>query len=270
MKKTTIKRRKRVVPALRDQSPTAATHSSNGSSASPETSPAALPDYQDDYRYVNVEPMQPGRMSPHGVQRPYTFAPPPVDFTNYNTGPLSLPHHPPPPPRLLEPERINAPCHSPAFEYKRRSLSPNSSGNPNSKKRSLAEVASSADALTVPTTLESGSNQLPPIISSPGNPSPPARLSSISTLLNNSSMRDEQSGSSLDPSLASLSRNQQPHPHHHPQSQSPHQHQPSQLLPGVNELDNYKLGRRAQLQREADEMREALRVKERELAQLRN
>lgn len=256
MKKTIIKRRKRVVPAVRDQSPTSATRSSNGSSASPEASPAVLPHLQDGYRYTNAEPVEADRISSQAARRPLTFAPPPVDFTGYAVGSLSLAHHaPPPPPRLLEPENINMSSHSPGLEFCRRSMSPNQTGNLNPKKRSLAEVASSADALTIPTSLGSGSNQLPPIMSSV-NPSPPARLSSISTILNNASKHDDPR---LDPSIVALSRQQQ---HQH------HPHQAPQPLPSVSELDNYKSERRAQLQREAEEMREALRAKERELAQL--
>ncbi|OJJ37171.1 hypothetical protein ASPWEDRAFT_108291 [Aspergillus wentii DTO 134E9] len=273
MKKTIIKRRKRVVPALRDQSPTGATQSSNGSSASPEASPAALAHgYDDHYRYMSSEPMDhhhpmsTGRISPQAIQRPFAFAPPPVDFTGYSAGTVSLPHHPPPP-RLLEPERM-APGHSPNSQFGRRSVSPNPS---NPKKRTLAETASSAEAMSVPTTLESGSNQLPPIMSS-GNQAPPARLSSISSLLNPGGRDDSR----LDPSLAALSRQQQPaHPHQHPPHHHHHQapplahpQPPQQQLPGVAELDGFKADRRAKLQREAEEMREALRAKERELAEL--
>lgn len=276
MKKTIIKRRKRVVPALRDQSPTAATQSSNGSSASPEASPAGLAHGQDDYRYLSTEPvdhyppMSTGRVSP----RPFTFAPPPVDFTSYSSGTVSLPHHPPPP-RLLEPERMGVSGHSPASsQFDRRSVSPNPSGNP--KKRTLAE--SSVDSASVPTTLESGSNQLPPIMSSV-NPSPPTRLSSISSLLNHADKRQE------DPP-APIGRQQHPHPYPQHQPHQPHQHHhqhhppppqaaplanpppPQQPLPGVNELDGYMSERRIKLQREAEEMREILRAKERELAEL--
>lgn len=274
MKKTIIKRRKRVVPALRDQSPTAATQSSNGSS-SPEASPAGLAHGQDDYRYLSTEPADHyppmGRVSPQA--RPFAFAPPPVDFTSYSSGTVSLPHHPPPP-RLLEPERMGVPSHSPASsQFDRRSVSPNPSGNP--KKRTLAE--SSGDSASIPTTLESGSNQLPPIMSSV-NPSPPTRLSSISSLLNHADKRQEDSPAPL---------NRQQHSHHHPYPQhQPHQHHhqhhpppsqaaplahpapPHQQLPGVNELDGYMSERRIKLQREAEEMREMLRAKERELAEL--
>ncbi|KAK1146004.1 GATA type transcriptional activator of nitrogen-regulated proteins [Aspergillus melleus] len=258
MKKTIIKRRKRVVPALRESSPTGATHSSNGSSASPEASPAALAHgHEDHYRYYSSEPMDhyghmPDRVSPH-AHRPFGFAPPPVDFTGFSSGTVSLPHHPPPP-RLLEPDRL-APSHSPVPQFGRRSLSPNPT---NPKKRTLAETASSAEAVAIPTTLESGSNQLPPIMSSI-NPSPPARLSSISSILNPSGAHDE---SRLDPSLAALSRQQQ-HPHQPPLAPSH-----SQPLPGVTELDRFQEDRRAKLQREAEEMREMLRAKERELAEL--
>ncbi|KAF7596350.1 putative electron transfer flavoprotein subunit [Aspergillus hancockii] len=260
MKKTIIKRRKRVVPALREHSPTGATQSSNGSSASPEVSPATLVPHDEHYRYYSTEPMEhfkhmPGeRISPQ-APRQFGFAPPPVDFTGFGSGTVSLPHHPPPP-RLLEPDRISAaPGHTPVSQFGRRSLSPNPA---NPKKRTLAETASSAEAASIPTTLESGSNQLPPIMSSV-NPSPPGRLSSISSILNPSGARDE---SRLDPSLAALSRQQHQHSH---QSLAP---PPPQPLPGVTELDSMREERRAQLQREAEEMREMLRAKERELAEL--
>ncbi|KAF7116849.1 hypothetical protein CNMCM5793_005430 [Aspergillus hiratsukae] len=253
MKKSIIKRRKRVVPALRDQSPSGATYSSNGSSASPEATTAVLAHGHDDhFRYMSSDPTLQGNHQHH-----FAIAPPPVDFTHFGAaGSLSLPHHPPPP-RLLEPERLSAPSHSPVSQFGRRSISPSPSGT--SKKRTLAETASSAEAASVPTTLESGSNQLPPIMST-ANPSPPGRLSSISTLLNHSGLNDE---SRLDPSLAALSRQQQ---HHNAAPLAPHP--PSQPLPGVSELESLKEDRRAKLQREAEEMREILRAKERELAEL--
>lgn len=243
MKKSIIKRRKRVVPAMRDQSPTAATQSSNGLSASPEASPAASGQYQVDYSFASSESAPAGQTSPQTTaQRPYTFAPPPVDFTGYRAGSIQQAH----PPRLLEPERFNTPSYSSSGDFGRRSSSPGTIGNstpnsnPNPKKRSLAEVASSADALTLPASLESGSNQLPPIMSS----TQPARLSPISSLLNQADRRED---TRLDPSLAALSQQQQ-------------------LLPGVSEIDSYTSERRIQLQREAEQMREELRAKERELA----
>ncbi|KAI9376412.1 hypothetical protein BJX61DRAFT_394746 [Aspergillus egyptiacus] len=255
MKKTIIKRRKRVVPALREHSPTGATHSSHGSSASPEaSSPAALSHPHDDrYRYYSSEPMMSDRISPVS-QRPFGFAPPPVDFTGFNAGTLTLPHHPPPP-RLLEPG------HPPVSQFGRRSISPSSASNP--KKRTLAETGTGADPAPIPTTLEAGSNQLPPIVSSTNAP-PPARLSSISSILNHGHTRED---TRLDPSLAALGR-QQHSQAHHPKPSTLAPPQPSQPLPGVSGLENYREDRRAKLQREAEEMRELLRAKERELAQL--
>ncbi|OQE31852.1 hypothetical protein PENSTE_c001G07056 [Penicillium steckii] len=232
MKKSIIKRRKRVVPALRDQSPTAATQSSNGSSASPEASPAALAHSHDDhYRYMSNEPMD-------HVPRPLPFAPPPVDFTGFHISSAPMQHQLP---KLLEPERLGP---SPV-SYGRRSASPNSINLP--KKRTLAETATEA----LPATAME-SNQLPPIMSS-ANPSPPGRLSSISTILNRPENRDEPR---VEPPMS------------RPQSFQPtlgpagHQHS----LPGISSLTDPSVERRAQLEREAELMREALRQKERELA----
>lgn len=228
MKKSIIKRRKRVVPALRDQSPTAATHSSNGSSASPEASPAALA--HDHHRYMSNEPMDGPRQLP--------FAPPPVDFTGFHISAAPLHHHALP--KLLNPDRLG---HSPASQYGRRSVSPNSLP----KKRTLAETA--AEALPIPTTLESGSNQLPPIMTSL-NPSHPGRLSSISSILNQADPRNE----------SPLGR---PQPFQPPMQPASHQ---SQQLPSISSFSDPAAERRAQLEREAEQMREALRAKERELA----
>lgn len=237
MKKSIIKRRKRVVPALRDQSPTAATQSSNGSSASPEASPAALSglSHDDHYRYMSSEPLD--------HPRPLHFAPPPVDFTGYNMNSAPLPHHPLP--KLLEPG------HSPASHYGRRSASPNSLALP--KKRTLAETAT--EALPVPTTLESGSNHLPPIMSS-SNPSPPGRLSSISSILNPGEARNESR-------MEHMSRPQA----YQPPLPGAHQPQP-QTLPSIASFSDPAAERRARLEREAEQMREALRQKERELAEM--
>ncbi|KAL4802353.1 hypothetical protein BDV18DRAFT_65497 [Aspergillus unguis] len=247
MKKTIIKRRKRVVPALREQSPTAATHSSHGSSASPEAaSPETLAHSHDErYRFYSSEPVDHyHRMSP-AAQRPFGFAPPPVDFTGFTSAAMTLPHHPPPP-RLLEPG------HPPVPQFGRRSISPSSGGN--TKKRTLSE-SGPADSGSMPTTLEAGSNQLPPIVTA-ANPPPPARLSSISSILNHAHARDE---ARLDPSLVAMSRQQHQQPHHSQQT--------SQPLPGVSDMEHSQEDRRAKLQREAEEMRELLRAKERELAE---
>lgn len=247
------------MPALRDQSPTAATHSSNGSSASPEASPVVPAHFHDDQRrHLGSDHLNDSRAAAVGP-RSYTLAPPPVDFTGYNSNLVSLPHHPPPP-RLLEPDRMSAPNQSPNSQFPARSVSPRPGTLPdptsNPKKRTIADATSSGEPTSVPTTLESGSNQLPPIIAS-GNTAPPGRLSSISSLLNHAGAGDD---ARLDPSLAPLNRQ--------PQHPGPAQHAHSSPTSLRNMSESYKAERRAQLQREAEEMRQALRAKERELAEL--
>jgi hypothetical protein len=101
----------------------------------------------------------------------------------------------------------------------------------------------------IPTTFESGSNQLPPIMTS-AHPSPPGRLSSISAILNQADQRNE----------SPLGRSQ---PFQPPMQPAPHQ---SQQLPSISSFSDPAAERRAQLEREAEQMREALRAKERELA----
>ncbi|KAJ5782852.1 hypothetical protein N7457_004626 [Penicillium paradoxum] len=254
MKKSIIKRRKRVVPALRDQSPTAATLSSNGSSASPEASPATLAHgYEDHHRYMSSEPLD--HYHVHGktedAPRTLPFAPPPVDFTGYNALSVPLTHGLPISHGLPKPLGVERLGQSPVSHYGRRSASPNSINLP--KKRTLAETAT--EALPTPSTLEAGSNQLPPIMSSV-NPTPPGRLSSISSILNQSDVRGEPRPD------ANLGR---PQPMHHSVSPSPH---PPQPLPSIASLGD-SVDRRARLEREAEQMREMLRAKERELAEMR-
>lgn len=73
-----------------------------------------------------------------------------MDFTGFHISAAPLHHHGLP--KLLNPDRLG---YSPVSQYGRRSVSPNALP----KKRTLAETA--AEALPIPTTLESGSNQLP-------------------------------------------------------------------------------------------------------------
>ena len=125
MKKTIIKRRKRVVPALREQSPTAGTHSSTGSSASPETSPRALENLVDeapryaDNRYSQNRGTTP-TLPPHRLFAPI---PPPIDFTGYKSSSLlSLPHHPPS--RPFESDSTGSGLQSSGSQLSRQSTSP--------------------------------------------------------------------------------------------------------------------------------------------------
>ncbi|GAM34487.1 hypothetical protein TCE0_015r02097 [Talaromyces pinophilus] len=197
MKKSTIKRRKRVVPAMRDHSPGVGTQSSDESSASPEAHPARLA---------------------HSLDRPM-LAPPPVDFTGYNmNAAATIPHHPGP--RLPELQ--------PTFQ--RQSHSPGATSN--------------RDGDTLP-PMES-SNQLPPIMSRT-YPTPPARLSPISSILNPGANPADNTKTA---------------------ASGGYRHSQSPPIPSPAQSDAYKYERRVQLQREAELMREALKAKERELAEL--
>ncbi|EER24246.1 Putative electron transfer flavoprotein subunit [Coccidioides posadasii str. Silveira] len=276
MKKSIIKRRKRVVPALRDRSPTAG--SSNDSSVSPELPPASLASHQlDTRRYSHGEQTSPfvananGQLSPH-MQTTYPSnhsAPPAIDFTGYNAKSTSLPHHGPPPGGLFNGDRVVPSEHL------------TSSATP--KKRSHEEAnASDTQANALPNNSHiPASAHLPPINpSAASSVSHPGRLSSISSLLNHAEKSYE--GSSIDPSLNSNGSRSQPHPppsfspSHAPASLSPSGSgctgslQPSAAVVGPTALSDemLKAERRAQLQREAENMREALRAKERELAAL--
>ncbi|PGH01863.1 hypothetical protein AJ79_07800 [Helicocarpus griseus UAMH5409] len=259
MKKSIIKRRKRVVPAMREHSPTGATQSSNGS-ASPEASPAGLVHNQDGQRQFQNTEQANGHSTPHG--RPLYpqgyHAPPPADFTGYTSNPVSLPHHPPPQ-RLYDSNNTNASNGTGQVPLMSRGSNP--------KKRTISESSmDDSSSSHIPT-------QLPPI--NPQNAASaanPGRLSSISSLLNHpGEARDD---SRVDPALSSLPSR----PHQQQQQQPPRS--PSRLSSSASpappthppapasEHGDTRAERRAQLQREAENMRELLRAKERELAAL--
>ncbi|KAK2766843.1 putative electron transfer flavoprotein subunit [Arachnomyces sp. PD_36] len=243
MKKSIIKRRKRVVPALRDQSPT---QMSNGSSASPEAS---------DDRALGQQVYS---HHPHNV-------PPPVDFTGYS-GTASLHHHQPPAQRMGETGRMIAPHPRPSSNSPRSVPLP--SPNSVSRKRSIADVSAEDSSHLVANEASMANNgvKLPAIASAAASQSAgiPARLSSISSLLNHA--EDPLDDSRLDPSLAALSRQQrQQQLQNRSPSRSP-SHPPANAQEAADQ-ESVKAERRARLQREAEDMREALRVKERELAE---
>lgn len=265
MKKSIIKRRKRVVPALRDRSPNAG--SSNDSSVSPEMSSASLvSNHFDTHRYSQGEQTGSfGQTSSH-MQSAYQSqtAPPAIDFTGYISKSLSLPHHGPRPANLFSGDRA-APGET------------TSSATP--KKRTLDE-ANTTDTQPSPHGSDLPvSAHLPPI--NPSSLPNSGRLSSISSLLNHAERSFETSH--IDPSLGpNTSRPQtQTQTQAQPQSQSqappsfPPSHAPASVSPAPSTTgpvtlseEALKLERRAQLQQEAEKMREALRAKERELAAL--
>ncbi|KAL1959181.1 hypothetical protein VTO42DRAFT_2686 [Malbranchea cinnamomea] len=274
MKKSIIKRRKRVVPALRDQSPT--TGSANESSTSPEVMSASLVHPSDDqHRYGQTQGYSAGangHVSPHLYPPGRSgAAPPPVDFTNYNSNAISLPHHPAPPQQHQHSpfDSARAIRHEPLSGGARPLTLTNQPSNP--KKRSLPDSESagvSEHRSDIPT-----SAHLPPI-NPPGTTSTSnsGRLSSISSLLNHTDRPHEDSH--IDPALTSHNSVTQQHQHQLPtRSYSPSglsssaSPTPALANPHVDP-EQLKAERRAQLQREAENMREALRAKERELAEL--
>ena len=274
MKKSIIKRRKRVVPALRDQSPSAG--SANDSSASPEAIHASLAHGVDDHRYEQANSYAAsanGQVSPHMYPTSRTAAPPPVDFTNYGSnGVVSLPHHPPSPHQHQQQHAFDGARHvlnerlpggSQAIPLVDRASNP--------KKRSLPDTDEHRPDIQTP--------HLPPINpAGAASTSNPARLSSISSLLNHADRPREDSR--IDPALTAHSAMPQQHQYQH--QAPPRSFSPSGLSSSASpklgftqphtsnsaESEQLKAERRAQLQREAENMREALRAKERELAEL--
>lgn len=256
MKKPTIKRRKRVVPAARDQSPDALTQSSGASSASPEAPAAvALARAAD-----QMSSDQNGHVPPN---RPPIAAPPPVDFTGYNSGiapttTTSLPYHPhPAPPRFPEMDHFKSPrppSHSPSPMYGDRSTSPH---HPSGAGQQQPPPFQEPQTLPPLSAERKDQQQFRPTTTTPSSfmpattATPPSRVNSISSILNqdvpSSDRTPRQQQDASNPS------GYRPSPNGQQQQQQP---------------DSYVLERRAQLQREADAMREALRQKEQELAQL--
>ncbi|PGH26929.1 hypothetical protein AJ80_01310 [Polytolypa hystricis UAMH7299] len=286
MKKSVIKRRKRVVPALRDHSPSAL--SSNGSSASPEAVPATLTPSQESQHRYNGEQASGGQ---HLYTPVHRYAPPPADFTSYGSNLLSLPHHPPPPPPRSIRETEPVPNANNTINSGTGGLSaPILSHLTNPKKRSISETDP-----TSPSDMPHHSTHLAPINpSSASSAANPGRLSSISSLLNHPDApptSTDESQSRLDPSLSSSINPplSQPHPHQAPPPQQPARpFSPTNLSSSASPApppaavpvgggrtttttspsDPYRAERRAQLQRERENLREALIAKERELAAL--
>ncbi|KAM5454827.1 GATA type transcriptional activator of nitrogen-regulated protein [Microsporum audouinii] len=271
MKKTVIKRRKRVVPALRDRSPGAG--SSDNSSVSPELHSASLSTTNADTNtYARSE---------HGhaydaAQYPHT-APPPIDFTGYYSKPTTTL---PPSSSLLAGDHRNPPAD---LTQSPSGLTTLINRSPNSKKRTHSE-STSAEAAPPATRVHSdipASAHLPPINPAGARALPNSgRLSSISSLLNHTDPGFAESH--VDPALGSNTparsqaqpqpgpRSYSPNPVNPPTTQAAHGNHslPPPTLAATSD-DNLKAARRAQLQREAENMREALRAKERELASLK-
>ena len=259
MKKSIIKRRKRVVPATQEQEPSHAAHlTSFPVSTSPEShysesheirhhqldSPSLDPnepinldvrirDHQQDYR-PRYEPALLG-----------------VDFTGYQieqARPSSRGPHQPQQQHHLPLPSIHDPSASGSSPDSQRTLSPFPRST---RKRSCSDAQ-----------LDPHNNASTPESTKPN------RLSSISSILN-PTQRPAADEMPIDPSLSTIGQQQRQQPHltqlpHHPQLPPP----PDIRLRNAGDGDPGgwdKTERKARLRREAEQIREMLRAKEKEL-----
>ncbi|KAL8803884.1 MAG: hypothetical protein Q9200_006046, partial [Gallowayella weberi] len=248
MKKSIIKRRKRVVPAMPDQ-----VHNNQLQPSFEVTNPPAsqspanghLHDAQTSAKTTKNESMggeEPFR-DQHVDQQPQ-FDPPPIDFTGYQIDrqrqPSTQSQHLPPP-TFYDQSLISQP------ESQNR-LSPFPSSNV--RKRSYSNAEHDEPAPATPDSTRAN------------------RLSSISSILNPTQRQDDVP---IDPSLSVLGQQTLR------QSQVPRESQQEPPEPASDqaprrlshmEPSQYLAQRKAKLRQEADEMRALLRAKERELEDL--
>ena len=265
MKKSIIKRRKRVVPATQEQSPKISNQTAFPSATSPDSNyqenvSHALPDMQVQRNNSSSETFQSEpvdlnlRFRNQKYEHHHHFEPPPigVDFTGYQleqTRRASQPQRSPLP-SIQDPPPTSAPetpYHTPLG-----SLPP-----AHARKRSFSKTDS--DNMPSPSTPD------------PANRS--NRLSSISSILN----PQQQSGDdmAIDPTLSGLNQQHRHsiatphHQMHHPQLPLPHPEMRSRSV-GNGDPGGWgeRMERKARLRREADEMKEMLRAKEREIEAL--
>ena len=289
MKKSVIKRRKRVVPATNDQDPN--TSQLSTFPVSPSTTPQHLesPDNKGRQRYnssmdatspldlrpnpghldsaevrnrqridASLDPNSPSNLAlrQHERQTEHQthYEPPPieVDFTGYrldqrqdeNRRPSSHPqtHHLPPIAQMQDPTLHG----SDPLAYSRLSPLPASASRKRSHEIAERDNPSPSDIHNATTK----------------------RLSSISSLLNHPNSFGEDMP--IDPNLQPLHRHSvpeaQPHRYHLPPPPMPdgRPRQSTSSDPGAWELRE----RKARLRKEADELRELLRAKEREIEEL--
>lgn len=191
MKKSTIKRRKRVVPAYPDVAPQTNSPASHRQVSRSPDSPSLPPSRLQEQSHETQIPHQP---------LPRIRPPPTVDFTGYNPDSLDLP---------------------PIDIQRQRSQS---SPNPNPNKKRSLSAANGEQENVEPTDSNTRANAA-----------------------TTQAMGDMQ----LDPALMGIGQQRR-----------------SVDLEIETDRESYKAERRAQLLREAEDMREMLRQKERELAEL--
>lgn len=258
MKKSVIKRRKRVIPATHEHSPAQSHLAAFPRSISPDSQHVDMPKphvVRDQTENVNpngsVNLGFRARGSDEDLSNHHPgYQPPPIDFTGYQVDRSR--HHGNYP---QEQHRVS-PDTSHADSRDVHSNQPPVSGSAtpprNTRKRSISVAEGD-------TTRDHHSE------SARSN-----RLSSISSILN-PAQQSEGDNVPIDPSLTAIDhdhyyRQPQEQPQQHPTLASSEDRSRPVVVddPGGKE----KLARRAQLQREAEEMREMLQAKERELAEL--
>lgn len=257
MKKSIIKRRKRVVPATQEQESNHAAHlTSFPVSTSPKSHYSENPDirhYRQDSpsmdlnESINLDVRV--RDHPHDYQHQYEPAPLGVDFTGYQIEQPRPPSREPHQLQHLPLPSIHDPPALMSSPESQRTLSPFPG---TTRKRSFSDAHLDANKA-----------------STPEHPRP-NRLSSISSILN-PTQRTPADDMPIDPSLSAIGQ---------PQRRQPHLPQPQQQqLPPPPEIrlrtvvdgdpdGRERMERKARLRREAEQIRDMLKAKEKELEDL--
>ena len=293
MKKSVIKRRKRVVPTTNEQEQNAPQLSTFPVSPTPAPQRVMSPDAQGHPKYSgSMDAPSPLdlRPNPGHLDSPEVRNRQRIDASMDSNSPSNLAlrqHEQQVEPHPYEPPPIEVDFTGYRLDQ-RQDFRRRPSGHPQQNLPSLSSIHDPSLQPTDPVSLTSRLSPLPNSSSrkrsydnaerdnaSPSTPqNSTKRLSSISSLLNH----PQQSSSEempIDPNLSSIGQ-QQPHLHRHshPESQ-PHRYQlpppdtnrlrqSTSSDPGGWELRE----RRARLRREADQIREMLRAKEREIEEL--
>ncbi|KAL8953428.1 MAG: hypothetical protein Q9222_000741 [Ikaeria aurantiellina] len=247
MKKSIIKRRKRVVPAMPDQVHVHQQHSPLGGNAPVDIHNPSNGDSQD-HRGSREPTNDTGHFREQYRTHHPQYEPPPIDFTGYQLdrqrqASVQSQHQPPPTP--LAQEESSTSHHA-------TSAHPTPFQNSNARKRSYSNT-------------ERDDPNLPSPESARAN-----RLSSISSILNPTQRRED---SIIDPSLSALGQQALRQAQ---SSQASQQEQPPQNANGDHkssrpsdvDADEWLAQRKARLRHEADQMREMLWAKERELEEI--
>ncbi|KAI4144194.1 MAG: hypothetical protein L6R39_004286 [Caloplaca ligustica] len=265
MKKSIIKRRKRVVPAMQEHVHANQQHPAFGAGGNPAETP-----YFENEESHNHQIPQAAAQDMNTDTHPHDqYETPPIDFTGYQ---IDRPRHastqpqqrPSPPPNSND-----HPSFIPQSEPPHNRLSPFQS-SAHTRKRSYSNTETDNPATSPPPSENGGRSN---------------RLSSISSILN-PTQQQRREDVPIDPSLSLLGQQalRQSLSHPSPQQQQYHQFPPQQQpqqqqqqmggegskpeRPSHIDHAEWIAQRKALLRREAEYMREALRAKEREIEEL--